>query len=397
MPSYFAGVSFVLLLTYFGLRVLTADLGQQSKRIIAFFYILFAVSFLGLQLYTFSTPASSQASRVSFILSVISLTILVLIPITFFSIITLISFIFRWLSLRKAQLVILTGAVLLSSGMLLVIAYSLLWGKYDILTNRRTLQFADLPEALDGIKIVQVSDIHIGSFEMDRKILEDARKIIAFENPDLLCFTGDIVNNFAEELDGSITYLKRFPAKYRKVAILGNHDYGDYSQWPDSMSKIKNFDQIKAGLTDSGFDLLLNRWIKINISDTSLYIAGVENWGHSPFPQYAMLDKAIDGIPANSFKILLTHDPAHWKAKVVPETDIPLTLSGHTHGGQFGIKIAGIEFSPIYFVQKTWGGLYKSDNQYLYVNKGLGVIGFPGRIEMRPEITVLTLRCAKTH
>jgi len=147
----------------------------------------------------------------------------------------------------------------------------------------------------------------------------------------------------------------------------------------------------------AGFNLLLNRWEKVSIKDTSLCIIGVENWGHKPFPQYANLDQALENIPSQAFKILLSHDPAHWEAKVVKQTDIPLTLSGHTHGGQFSIKIAGIEFSPIYFIQKNWGGLYQSGNQLLYVNRGLGTIGFPGRIEMRPEITVLTFHRIKNH
>jgi hypothetical protein len=397
LASYFAGVILVQLISYFGVRILSSRLNAPVKKILLFLYILLSVLFLGVQFYTFSTPASSQLSRISFLLGVISLTLMVLVPIAFFSFITLISFIFRLLGRYKTQLLVLTGASLISCGMFLVIAYGLFFGKYDIRTERHKLQFTDLPEALDGLKIVQFSDIHIGSFGKKQKILEKASKIIVNENPDLLIFTGDIVNNFGEELNGFVPYLKLFPAKYGKIAILGNHDYGDYSQWPDSISKIKNLDQIKAGLTDSGFNLLLNLWSKINISDTSIYVAGVENWGHSPFPQYARLDEALDSIPENSFKILLTHDPAHWKAKVIQDTDIPLTLSGHTHGGQFGVKIAGIEFSPIYFVQKTWGGLYKSDSQFLYVNRGLGVIGFPGRIEMRPEITILTLHRAKIH
>lgn len=131
--------------------------------------------------------------------------------------------------------------------------------------------------------------------------------------------------------------------------------------------------------------------------DTSFVLIGVENWGHKPFPQYADLNKAMMNVPDKSFKILMSHDPAHWDAVVVPKTDIPLTLSGHTHGGQFGIKIAGIEFSPSYLIQKHWGGLYKSDNQYLYVNRGLGEVGFAGRIEMRQEITLLVLHRTKSH
>ena len=222
-------------------------------------------------------------------------------------------------------------------------------------------------------------------------------RIVKELDPDLLLFTGDLVNNFSDEIKGFEPYLNQLSGRYGKYAIQGNHDYGDYSNWPDSTSKIRNLHQIQSGLTDAGFKLLLNSWDKISVKDTSFALIGVENWGHRPFPQYANLEVAMKGIPLNSFEILMTHDPAHWDAKVVPETDIPLTLSGHTHGGQFGIKIAGIEFSPIYFIEKNWGGLYRSQGQTLYVNRGLGTIGYKGRIEMRPEITLLTLYRTKNH
>jgi len=222
-------------------------------------------------------------------------------------------------------------------------------------------------------------------------------QILTKIDPDLLLFTGDLVNNFSDEIKGFEPILKQLPALYGKYAILGNHDYGDYSAWPDSMAKQKNLELIKLGLTDAGFTLLLNQWEKIAVKDTSFSLIGVENWGHPPFPQYANLDAAMNGIPDNSFKILMSHDPAHWKSIVIPQTAIQLTLSGHTHGAQFGIKIAGIEFSPIYFIQKNWGGLYQADNQKLYVNRGLGTIGFPGRIGMQPEITLLTLYRTKNR
>jgi predicted MPP superfamily phosphohydrolase len=205
------------------------------------------------------------------------------------------------------------------------------------------------------------------------------------------------VNNFSEEIKPFKQCLQQLSARYGKFAIQGNHDYGDYSNWPDSTSKKVNLHQIQASLTDAGFNLLLNQSDKINVKDTSFYLIGVQNWGHPPFPQYANLEVAMKGIPDHSFKILMSHDPEHWNSIVVPQTDIPLTLSGHTHGGQFGIKIAGIEFSPVYFIQKHWGGIYQSHNQTLYVNRGLGTVGFPGRIEMRPEITVLTLYRTKNR
>ena len=245
--------------------------------------------------------------------------------------------------------------------------------------------------------MVQLSDIHLGSFGKNTYVMEETVRIVNQLNPDLLLFTGDLVNNFSEETIGFEPYLKKFSAKYGKYAIQGNHDYGDYSTWPDTASKRINLQQIQSSLTDAGFKLLLNQGERIAVKDTSFSLIGVENWGHPPFPQYANLEEAMKGMPDQSFKILMSHDPAHWKSMVVSQTDIDLTLSGHTHGAQFGIKIAGIEFSPIWFIQKHWGGLYQSDNQLLYVNRGLGTIGFPGRIEMRPEISVLTLYRSTNH
>jgi predicted MPP superfamily phosphohydrolase len=292
---------------------------------------------------------------------------------------------------------VLAASCLVSCGIFLTIVFGIVFGKHNLRVVEQELQFANFPERLNGLKIVQISDLHLGTFGKKPAVLNRTLEAIKKLDPDILCITGDIVNNFSHEMIGFESFLKQLPAKYGKFAIQGNHDYGDYSSWPDSLAKIENLKQIRNGLQDAGFVLLLNKWQKLNIKDTSICIIGVENWGHRPFPQYARLDSAIFKLPENTFKILLSHDPSFWKAKVVPETDIPLTLSGHTHGGQFGLKFAGIEFSPIYFYQKNWGGLYKAGNQMLYVNRGLGCLGFPARIEMRPEITVLTLMHAKSH
>jgi hypothetical protein len=298
---------------------------------------------------------------------------------------------------KRYQLILLTGSFVICTGFFTVILYGIYWGRYTINVEKQDLYFNNWPEQLNGFKIVQLSDIHLGSFGNNPEVMANTVQIVKGLDPDLLLFTGDLVNNFGDEIKGFEPYLNQLSGRYGKYAIQGNHDYGDYSNWPDSASKLRNLHQIESGLTDAGFKLLLNSWDKISVKDTAFALIGVENWGHRPFPQYADLDAAMKGIPVNSFEILMTHDPAHWSAKVVPDTDIPLTLSGHTHGGQFGIKIAGIEFSPIYFIEKNWGGLYQSQGQTLYVNRGLGTIGYKGRIEMRPEITLLTLYRTKSH
>jgi len=395
---FFSLVFLLELISYFGIRIL---LKHRSKKITSYltgFYIAISILNSGLLLFAFVNPELiRQAKNYTLFYIVISAGFINLFPKLIFSLLTIVSFILRWLIGKRAQLLLLTGSLLISSGILIMIAYGIFFGRNNLNVEKRDLYFANWPEQLDGLTIVQLSDIHLGSFGNDRKVMAETVQILTKIDPDLLLFTGDLVNNFSDEIKGFEPILKQLPALYGKYAILGNHDYGDYSAWPDSMAKQKNLELIKLGLTDAGFTLLLNQWEKIAVKDTSFSLIGVENWGHPPFPQYANLDAAMNGIPDNSFKILMSHDPAHWKSIVIPQTAIQLTLSGHTHGAQFGIKIAGIEFSPIYFIQKNWGGLYQADNQKLYVNRGLGTIGFPGRIGMQPEITLLTLYRTKNR
>ena len=368
------------------------------SRYLTILYLLISLTTTGLLLYSFSNPnVIRQARNYTFFYLVISVTFLNLFPKFIFSLITLFSFPIRWMGGKRLQMILLTGSFIICTGFFSIIAYGIFFGRFNLNVEKKDLYFDNWPQQLDGFKIVQLSDIHFGSFGKDTELMKKTVQIIAQLNPDLMLFTGDLVNNFSNEIEGFEPYLRQLPGRYGKYAIQGNHDYGDYSSWPDSTSKKRNLHQIQSSLTDAGFKLLLNQWDKISVKDTAFSLIGVENWGHPPFHQYGKLDIAVKGIPKHSFKILMTHDPAHWNSIVVPETDIPLTLSGHTHGGQLGIKIAGIEFSPMYFVQKNWGGLYQSYNQTLYVNRGFGTIGFHGRIEMPPEITVLTLYRTKNH
>jgi uncharacterized protein len=392
LTFFFAFVFLIELISYFGFRQLTYRATKKMQLYLGILYLLISLSAIGILIYSFSNPENIRQSRnYTFFYFVIVVSFLNLVPKTLIAIITIFSYFIRWFAGKYWQFITIIGSYLIGSGIFLVLLFGLFIGRYQVIVDKQSLYFDNLPEKLDGFKIVQISDIHLGSFRNDPSVLEEMTRKIEILQPDLLLFTGDIVNNFSEEMKGFEPYLKQLSARYGKYAIQGNHDYGDYFEWPDSVSKRKNLDQIENGITNAGFKLLLNQWEKIVVKDTSFSLIGVENWGHRPFPQYANLEVAMKGIPSNSFKILMSHDPTHWNAIVVPQTDIPLTLSGHTHGGQFGLKIAGIEFSPIYFVQKYWGGLYKADNQYLYVNRGLGTIGFSGRIEMNPEITLLTL------
>jgi predicted MPP superfamily phosphohydrolase len=328
---------------------------------------------------------------------VISLAILTLLPKLLFSVFTILSLPVRWLGGKRIHQLLLTGSFMLCLGIFLTIANGIFFGRQNVKVENVNLYFDNLPEQMNGFKIVQLSDIHLGSFGKNKKVMDKTVQLIGQLQPDLMLFTGDLVNNFSNEINGFENDLKQLSGRYGKYAILGNHDYGDYSTWPDTIAKRQNLDSTKQAIRDAGFDLLLNQSVKIPVKDTSFYLLGVENWGHKPFPQYADLDAATRNVPAQSFRILMSHDPAHWSSVILPQTDNPLTLSGHTHGGQMGIRIAGMEFSPMYLIQKYWGGLYEQEHQKLYVNRGLGTIGFKGRIDMRPEITLLTLHRSKDH
>ena len=272
------------------------------------------------------------------------------------------------------------------------ILYGMLKGRFNFRITHEKLSFPNLPEAFDGFKVVQISDIHIGSFFGHENKVKKAIELTNEQNPDLILFTGDLVNNFTEELNGWIPILSNFKAKYGKFSILGNHDYGDYFEWKNEAEKAQNLDNLKQAHSDIGFKLLLNESDTININGSELSLIGVENWGLPPFPQYGNLEKAINGSSGLPFKILMSHDPSHWDAEVLSKTNIDLTLSGHTHGMQFGIEIGNIKWSPVKYKYPRWAGLYKENNQYLYVNRGFGYIGYPGRVGMPPEITVIEIK-----
>lgn len=293
---------------------------------------------------------------------------------------------------KDSRAVIYIMGLIMSVGISTSVVYGTLPGRNHLIVNNLFLNFNNLPTDFNGLKILQISDTHLGGFMGSKKLLNKVNNEIDKINPDIILFTGDLVNNFADELDGYKELFLDLTGNRKCYSILGNHDYGNYSNWKNDSSKIENFNTLVAAHSAFGFVLLNNNHVKLFSGKDSIYLIGVENWGHPPFPQYANLDLAIKGIPENSFKILLTHDPAHWDEVIKERGDVDFTLSGHTHGFQWGIKKAGITFSLSYFVRKNWGGLYKYNNSVLYVNTGLGTVGIPWRINMPAEITVFTLK-----
>ncbi len=271
--------------------------------------------------------------------------------------------------------------------------YGMYRGKYRFRVLNYTLYFEDLPEAFNGYKIAQISDVHSGSFD-NRKKIEYGVNLINEQGADVLFFTGDLVNNKSDEMEPWKDLFGTLKAKDGVFSVLGNHDYGDYVSWPSKEAKAQNLNDLKQLQSDMGFDLLLNESRYIEKNGQKIAVVGVENWGRGGFKKAGDLKKATQNIDANDFKILLSHDPSHWEDQVI---DAPLhyhlTLSGHTHGMQFGIEIPGwIKWSPIQWRYKYWAGIYKEKGQYINVNRGFGYLGYPGRVGIWPEITVIELK-----
>ena len=315
------------------------------------------------------------------------------IPKLIFVIIFSILYFTNYMFSEKESLIIVP-LVGLFSGFLpfFVIIYGVFRTLYRFKIHHVEIKFDTLPQNFDALRIIQISDLHLGSFNFRYHILDRAIKLINHLEPDFIFFTGDLVNNYAWELRGWENILKQLYAKKGKYAVLGNHDYGDYSQWKSNEAKQENFEAIKQFYMDIDFNLLLNASESIKIENENIAIIGVENWGNPPFKQYGDLEKSLKRVKDIPFKILLSHDPSHWKEEVIKKTNIALTLSGHTHGMQAGVRIKNKEWSPIKYKYKHWAGLYKINNQYLYVNRGLGWLGFPGRLGMRPEITLIEFK-----
>lgn len=272
--------------------------------------------------------------------------------------------------------------------------YGMVRGAYKYRVHKVKVSAPNLPDAFVGFKIVQLSDIHCGSF-MSSDPLVKAFNIVLEQKPDVIFFTGDLVNNESSETEPHLNAYKMLKAPYGVFSCLGNHDYGDYKQWESIEAKKQNLENLKDVHANSGWRLLMNEHVAIEKDGQKIAVLGIENWGaHMRFPKYGKLENAHAGTEGYPFKILLSHDPSHWDAQVRKDpkySDIDLTLSGHTHGMQFGIEIPGFRWSPVQYLYKQWAGLYKQDNQHLYVNRGLGFLGYPGRLGIWPEITVIEL------
>ncbi len=273
---------------------------------------------------------------------------------------------------------------------------SLIYGfsnKYNYTLKKLQLSFERLPENFKGTRIVHISDIHGGSLLDEKAVLHGVKKIMD-QKPDLIVFTGDLVNDRAVEMKTLSKVFSQLSAPMGVYSILGNHDYGDYARWPlDGISKEENLENLKKVHADMGWKLLMNEHVAIEKSGQHLALLGIENWSaKGNFPRYGRMDLAHRGTENYPFKILLSHDPSHWDAEVkLKYADIDLMLSGHTHGMQFGVEVPGLKWSPVQYMYKQWAGLYEDAHQKLYINRGFGFIGYPGRVGILPEITLIEL------
>lgn len=270
--------------------------------------------------------------------------------------------------------------------------YGIISGAHDYRVRRQIVKLPNLPKSFDGLTIAQLSDIHSGSF-FNKTAVKGGVEMVLQEKPDVIFFTGDLVNNEASEVKEYIDVFNKLKAPLGTYSITGNHDYGDYHRWASTEAKQKNFKDLIEAHRLLGFKLLMNQNQFLEQGGEKIAILGIENWGGRGFAKYGKLEQAYKGTEDAAVKLLLSHDPSHWDAQVRPSyQDIDLMFSGHTHGFQFGIEIGNFKWSPSQYAYKQWAGLYQEGSQYLYVNRGFGYLGYPGRIGMPPEITIIELK-----
>lgn len=282
------------------------------------------------------------------------------------------------------------SAVAVATLPVVTMSFGIVTGAYDYRVRRKKVYLPNLPKGFDGIKVAQLSDIHSGSF-FDKTAVQGGIDLLHAEKPDVIFFTGDLVNNQTKEVNDYIDMFSKLKADFGVYSTLGNHDYGDYMQWNSQAAKRNNLEDMIKVHERMGWRLLMNENETLKTGTDQISVIGIENWGAGRFAKYGQLDKAVIGAEGD-VKLLLSHDPSHWDAQVRPQQpDIDLMFAGHTHGMQVGVEIGDWRWSPSQYMYKQWADLYKEGNQYLYVNRGYGFLGFPGRIGILPEITVLEL------
>lgn len=370
-----------------------------------YIYVGITVVVVGLMIYAFyqPTPHGSltgfRAYMVGFFLSIMALKLSVVVWMFGEDIVRLVVFGYNKIfttsteNLPSRRKFISTLALGLGAIPFLSLLYGMYKGKYNFKVLSYELEFDNLPPAFDGFTITQLSDIHSGSFDNPEKI-KYAIDLVNEQASDVILFTGDLVNNLADEMTPWMPTFSQLKAKEGVFSILGNHDYGDYYNFENEEAKQQNFDNLLKVHSDLGWDLLRNERREIQRGEDTLHLIGVENWGKGGFKKTGDFDRAAEGVEAKDFKVLLSHDPSYWDEVIkTHDKDVQLTLSGHTHGMQFGIEIPGwFQWSPVQYRYDQWAGIYKKAKRYINVNRGFGYLAYPGRVGIWPEITVIKLK-----
>jgi len=272
------------------------------------------------------------------------------------------------------------------------LSWGIAYGAYDYRVRKQTLYFKNLPSEFEGITLGQISDIHSGSFYNKKAVLGGVEMLLQ-QKPDFVFFTGDLVNGKAEEMKDYQDIFSKVKAPLGVYSTLGNHDYGSYEKWPSEAARLKNLEAVKKTHQLMGWDLLMNENRRLKVNGAEIGILGIENWGTGRFPKFGKMEEAIKNTDDLPVKLLLSHDPSHWRAEVLPKyPSIDASFAGHTHGAQFGVESKYIKWSPVQYMYDEWDGLYKERNQQLYVNVGYGFLGYPGRVGILPEITIFELK-----
>jgi predicted MPP superfamily phosphohydrolase len=394
---------------YLGLRALfQSPAGAWFKAFRIFYFSVSTLVLLGFFYYHLGNMDLLGKHGRSFLLAIIFIHCMGKLIFCIFVLLDDIQRFFRWLyhklsnppveksseGISRSRFIVTTGLIV-SAIPVLSMSWGIIGGAHDYRLRRIKVPVNNLPDGLQGLKIVQLSDIHSGSF-WNRQAVMHGIEMVMEQGADLILFTGDLVNNRASEMEEWKAHFGKLTAPLGVYSTLGNHDYGDYVNWESAEAKRTNLQRLKDIQAEMGWQLLQNNHLTLEHRGEKLNVVGVENWSaKSRFPKYGNLQRAVQGIQPDLPTVLLSHDPSHWRAEVIENYPfIDLTLSGHTHGMQFGVEIPGFRWSPVQYVYDEWAGLYKNGLQSLYVNRGFGYIGYPGRAGILPEITLLTLERA---
>jgi predicted MPP superfamily phosphohydrolase len=401
-----------LLVDYYAFQAIKTIAANQSEGVrkgikIIYFTISYLVV-LAILIYNFGNPDGIAKHARTALMSFVFINVLAKLFLGLFVFIDDIQRFFRWIVMKlanprlegaeegisRSKFLATTGLVV-AAAPIVSLSWGIISGAHDYRVRRIKLPVKNLPKGLEGLRIGQLSDIHSGSF-WNKTAVKGGVQMFADEKVDLAFFTGDLVNNKATEMQEWGSIFSKVNAPLGVYSVFGNHDYGDYVQWETPAQKQKNLADLATIHKNMGWNLLMNEHKVIEVDGEKLGVIGVENWGaKARFPKYGRLDQAMRGLNESSVNLLLSHDPSHWQAEVLlKHKNIDLTLSGHTHGMQFGVDIPGFKWSPVQYVYDEWAGLYQSGEQYLYVNRGFGYLGYPGRVGILPEISVITLERA---